>query len=90
MLSSLTRNAGALLNGVTSMATGREFKNGQYWVQLAQDSDPEVALHDRGYWRIHGQEESLETEDFYRIGRRVKTPADAFEDELEQQGGLGV
>ncbi|MDB5358803.1 MAG: hypothetical protein JWO51_100 [Rhodospirillales bacterium] len=57
----------------------REFDDGHYWVQLQSDSDPEVALLDCGVWRLHGIEEPHETGDFYRIGRRVEFPEDAFE-----------
>jgi hypothetical protein len=68
----------------------REFEDGHYWVQVSSDSEPEVALHDHGCWRLYGQDEPMETADFFRIGRRTKLPADAFEDEIERDGEIGV
>ncbi len=52
---------------------------GFFWVQLQSDSDPEVALHNLGVWRLPGVEEEHVTADFYRIGQPVEMPADAFQ-----------
>ena len=57
----------------------RKFDEGHYWVQVAEDDDPEVALYSGGGWLLHATEETFETTDFYRIGRRVEPGQDAFE-----------
>jgi hypothetical protein len=63
----------------------REFEDGHYWVQVSSDSETEIALYDHGSWRLYGHE-TAETEDLYRIGRRVIVPADAFEIDIDIEG----
>jgi hypothetical protein len=58
----------------------RELEKRFFWVQLQSDSDPAVALHQSGVWRLPGVEEEHVTADFYRIGQAVDLPADAFLD----------
>ena len=58
--------------------TEMQYESGHYWVQLQSDSDPVVALHDLGVWRLPGVEEEHRTDDFFRIGRAVDLPLDAF------------
>jgi hypothetical protein len=70
------------------MAT-RHFSDGHYWVRRTASAEPEVAVHDNGSWHLH-HGAVVETESLHRIGRRFEAPADAFEDDLEQQGRLGV
>jgi hypothetical protein len=57
----------------------REFDEGQYWVQVAEGDDPEVARYSGEIWLLQGMEEIFETTEFYRIGRRVEPGQDAFE-----------
>jgi len=68
----------------------RGFEDGRYWVQVSADSEPEVALLEQGCWRTCSSGAAIATGELYRIGRRARAPADAFEEELERDGDLGV
>jgi hypothetical protein len=68
----------------------RRFENGHYWVQHTRNGEPEVAMHEDGRWRIGRHSDLLRAQDFARIGRKVVAPADAFDDEIERDGELGV
>jgi hypothetical protein len=57
----------------------REFDDGQYWIQVGERDEPEVARYTGEVWLLHGMEEPFETTDFYRIGQRVEPGPDAFE-----------